>query len=98
MRRQRQCGIRARVVAFGPLEVAISEAAKRAKLSGHDARPVYLDRMPNWFELYAEGLMGSEARVPIDPYGHLILRQQAGLIAGVQDGLTILNGPAIQVR
>ena len=91
----RQLGL---VDAFGSLEDAISEAAKRAKLSGHDARPVYLDRMPNWFELYAEGLMGSEARAPIDPYGHLMLRQQAGLIAGVQDGLTILNGPAIQVR
>jgi protease-4 len=91
----RQLGL---VDAFGSLDDAISEAAKRAKLSGHDARPVYLDRMPNWFELYAEGLMGSEARAPIDPYGHLMLRQQAGLIAGVQDGLTILNGPAIQVR
>ena len=91
----RQLGL---VDAFGSLEDAISEAAKRAKLSGHDARPVYLDRMPNWFVLYAEGLMGSEARAPIDPYGHLMLRQQAGLIAGVQDGLTILNGPAIQVR
>jgi len=91
----RQLGL---VDAFGSLEDAISEAAKRAKLSGRDARPVYLDRMPNWFELYAEGLMGSEARAPIDPYGHLMLRQQAGLIAGVQDGLTILNGPAIQVR
>ncbi len=91
----RQLGL---VDAFGSLEDAISEAAKRTKLSGHDARPVYLDRMPNWFELYAEGLMGSEARAPIDPYGHLMLRQQAGLIAGVQDGLTILNGPAIQVR
>ena len=91
----RQLGL---VDAFGSLEDAISEAAKRAKLSGHDARPVYLDRMPNWFELYAEGLMGSEARAPIDPYGHLMLRQQASLIAGVQDGLTILNGPAIQVR
>jgi len=91
----RQLGL---VDAFGSLEDAISEAAKRAKLSGRDARPVYLDRMPNWFELYAEGLIGSEARAPIDPYGHLMLRQQAGLIAGVQDGLTILNGPAIQVR
>jgi protease IV len=91
----RQLGL---IDAFGSLEDAISEAAKRAKLSGHDARPVYLDRMPNWFELYAEGLMGSEAHAPIDPYGHLMLRQQAGLIAGVQDGLTILNGPAIQVR
>jgi protease-4 len=91
----RQLGL---VDAFGSLDDAISEAAKRAKLSGHDARPVYLDHMPNWFELYADGLMGSEARVPIDPYGHLMLRQQAGLIAGVQDGLTILNGPTIQVR
>jgi protease-4 len=91
----RQLGL---VDAFGSLDDAISEAAKRAKLSGHEARPVYLDHMPNWFELYAEGLMGSEARAPIDPYGHLMLRQQAGLIAGVQDGLTILNGPAIQVR
>lgn len=91
----RQLGL---VDAFGSLDDAISEAAKRAKVYGHDARPVYLDRMPNWFELYAESLMGSEARTPIDPYGHLMLRQQAGLIAGVQDGLTILNGPAIQVR
>lgn len=91
----RQLGL---VDAFGSLEDAISEAAKRAKISGDDARPVYLDRMPNWFELYAEGLMGSEAKAPIDPYGKLMLRQQAGLIAGVQDGLTIINGPAIQVR
>ena len=93
----RQIGL---VDAFGGLDEAVHEAAKRAGLNPKSARPVYLDRMPNWFELYARNLReaGARANIPADPYSRLIWRQQVALASGIDDGLGILSGPAIQVR
>ncbi len=93
----RQIGL---VDAFGGMDDAIAEAARRAGLDPKTARPVYLDRMPNWFELYVRNLREAGARtsIPADPYSRLIWRQQAALGRGIDDGLSILSGPAIQVR
>ena len=93
----RQIGL---VDRFGTLEDAVAEAAKRAGLDPKSARPVYIDRIPNWFELYARNLQDVEARtaLPVDPYSRMIMRQQASFATGVADGLRIVTGPAVQVR
>ena len=93
----RQIGL---VDQFGGLEEAIAEAGRRAGLAQGEARPIYIDRMPNWFELYAQHLRQSDTRatLPRDAYSRLILKQQAGLTTGVKDGLFVLSGPAVQVR
>lgn len=93
----RQLGL---VDQFGGLEDAIAEAGRRAGLSPEEARPLYIDRMPNWFELYAHNLQRSDARtdMPRDAYSRMILRQQANLASGLGTGLSVLSGPSVQVR
>lgn len=93
----RQIGL---VDAFGSLDDAIKEAARLAKLDPEKAEPVYLDHMPNWFEIYMRNLQDTSARAsyPSDAYSRMIMRQQAAFATGVADGLAILNGPAVQVR
>ena len=93
----RQIGL---VDRFGTLEDAIAEAARRAKLNPAAVQPVYLDRMPNWFELYAERLKGTseESRLPRDGFSRLAYYQQARLASAVAEASTIAKGPAIQVR
>ncbi|MFM8500141.1 MAG: signal peptide peptidase SppA [Chakrabartia sp.] len=93
----RQIGL---VDSFGSLDDAIAEAAKRAKLDPKSVRPVYLDRMPNWFELYAERLKGTneESRLPRDAYSQLVQRQQINLASAMIEASSIAKGPAVQVR
>ena len=93
----RQLGL---VDQFGGLEDAIAEAGRRAGLSPEESRPLYIDRMPNWFELYAHNLQRSDARtvLPRDAYSRMILRQQASLTNGFGTGVSVLSGPSVQVR
>lgn len=92
----RQIGL---VDAFGSLDEAVAEAARRAKLDPEKVRPVYLDRIPTWMELLAQGWFSEEpATTAQDAWSRLILRQQAEVATGLADGLHILTGPAVQVR
>ena len=87
------------VDAFGSLDDAIAEAARRAKLDPETAKPVYLEHIPNWFELMAQGWFSGDAPArAADPYSMLVARQQAALATGLFDGLSVLSGPAVQVR
>jgi protease-4 len=93
----RQIGL---VDSFGSLDDAIAEAAKRAKLDPKSVRPVYLDRMPSWFELYAERFTGAneESSLPRDAYSQLVQRQQVKLAAAMIEASNVAKGPAVQVR
>lgn len=92
----RQLGL---VDAFGSLEEAVAEAARRAKLDPEKIRPVYLDHMPSWMELLAKGWFSEEpAEITRDGWSRMILRQQATMATGLEDGLHVLSGPAVQVR
>ncbi|MFM5915703.1 MAG: signal peptide peptidase SppA [Chakrabartia godavariana] len=92
----RQIGL---VDAFGSLDEAVAEAARRAKLDPEKVRPVYLDRIPSWMELLAQGWFSEEpATRAHDAWSRLILLQQAQLATGLADGLHVLSGPAVQVR
>lgn len=92
----RQLGL---VDAFGSLDDAVAEAARRAKLDPTKVRPVYLDHMPSWMELLAKGWFSEEPATPArDGWSKMILRQQAAMATGLEDGMAVLSGPAVQVR
>ncbi len=92
----RQLGL---IDAFGSLDDAVAEAAKRAKLDPEKVRPFYLDRIPSWFELLAQGWFTEEPATPArDAWSKVILRQQAAMATGLEDGFHVLSGPAVQVR
>lgn len=92
----RQIGL---VDAFGSLDDAVAEAARRAKLDPAKVRPVYFDRIPSWVELLAQGWFSEEpAAIAHDGWSKMILRQQASLSTGIEDGMAVLSGPAVQVR
>lgn len=92
----RQLGL---VDAFGSIDDAVAEAARRAKLDPEKVHPVYLDRIPSWMELLAKGWFSEEpAEAARDGWSKMILRQQAAMATGLEDGLFVLSGPAVQVR
>lgn len=92
----RQLGL---IDAFGSLDDAVAEAAKRAKLDPAKVRPLYLDRIPSWMELFAQGWFAEEPATPArDAWSRVILRQQAATATGLADGFNVLSGPAVQVR
>lgn len=92
----RQLGL---IDAFGSLDDAVAEAARRAKLDPAKVRPLYLDRMPSWMELFAQGWLSEEPATPArDALSRIIMRQQAVTATGLADGLNVLSGPAVQIR
>lgn len=92
----RQIGL---IDAFGSLDDAVAEAARRAKLDPAKVRPVYFDRIPSWMELLAQGWFSEEpSTIARDGWSKMILRQQAAVATGLDDGMAVLSGPAVQVR
>jgi len=50
-------------------------------------------------ELLAQGWFYQEPATPArDAWSKAILRQQASMATGLEDGLHVLSGPAVQVR
>lgn len=92
----RQLGL---IDAFGSLDDAVAEAARRAKLDPEKVQPLYLDHIPSWMEMFAQSWFSEEPAIQArDGWSRLILLQQAHMATGVADGLSILSGPAVQVR
>lgn len=89
----RQLGL---VDAFGSLDDAVAEAARRAGLDPAAVRRIDLRKPPGFFA----GLMPAEVRASgeTDLFTRLVRRQQAALIASARDARAILAGPAIQAR
>ncbi len=89
----RQIGL---VDAFGSLDDAVAEAAKRAKVDTGDVKRVFLEQEQDWL---ASLFMGASAREPTaDIFSSIIRRQQDQLASGLIDAEKLLLGPAIQVR
>ncbi|HEX7857439.1 MAG TPA: signal peptide peptidase SppA [Sphingobium sp.] len=88
------------VDSFGGLEDAIAEAARRAKLTGSDARPRYLDAEPDTVSRLL-GSLSAQARVKVRPaaYDWLTLqarrREQVATTALTQ-AKAMLSGSAIR--
>ncbi len=93
----RQLGL---VDAFGSLDEAVEEAARRAKVDVDDVARVYLEPESTGLLDAIAGVIGVRAHVaqPRDIYSRLIALQQADMATGLRDGFQVLTGPAIQVR
>jgi protease IV len=89
----RQIGL---VDAFGSLDDAVAEAAKRAKIDVDDVNRVYLEQEEDW---PASLFTGMSVRDPaVDIFTALVRRQQDQIASGLLDAEKLLSGPAIQVR
>ena len=90
----RQLGL---VDAFGSLDEAVAEAAKRAKIAPDNIRRVAL--APR--ESYLSSLLADWGSVKVlrsDLVTRLLRQQQAAFLGGISDAGTVLTGPAVQVR
>ena len=94
----RQLGL---VDAFGGLDDAIAEAARRAGLDPASVHPVYIEREPSFRLKLLRDLFGGSggnddsAR---DPFSRIAARPEALVAAAVAEARKIARGPAIQVR
>ncbi|MDQ3140404.1 MAG: S49 family peptidase, partial [Pseudomonadota bacterium] len=92
----RQLGL---VDAFGSLDDAIAEAARRAKLDADSATAIYLEREPTFFEQMFSTYGGADSEpVARDIFSQLAQRPQDLLLRAMNDAGQILSGPAIQAR
>jgi protease-4 len=89
----RQLGL---VDAYGSLDDAVAEAAKRAKLDPAKVHREYLQPQPDFLASFLAPATRSQGQ--IDVFTHLLRRQQQLLIGGLRDAEQILAGPAIQAR
>jgi len=92
----RQLGL---VDAFGSLDDAIAEAARRAELDPERVRPVFLEQEPGFFGQLIRGMAGGgEEAASRDPFARLARRPEAMLERALFDAQALLRGPAIQAR
>ncbi|MEK6637408.1 MAG: signal peptide peptidase SppA [Pseudomonadota bacterium] len=90
----RQLGL---VDAFGSLDDAVAEAAKRAKIAPDNVRRVILTPK----ETYLSELLGSWGTAKIarvDVMTRMVRQQQAAFVAGLSDAASVITGPAVQAR
>jgi protease IV len=85
--------------AFGSLDDAVAEAAKRAKLDPKSVTRVYLEpETPSLLKAVSQFLSVSAKSQPRDIFSQSIAKQQAQAVTGLQDATQVLTGPVIQVR
>jgi protease IV len=90
----RQLGL---VDAFGSLDDAVAEAAKRAKIAPDNVRRVVLAPKENYLSSLLAG-WGTAKIMRSDLVTKLLHQQQAAFLAGMNDAASVLTGPAVQVR
>lgn len=94
----RQIGL---VDAYGSLDDAIAEAARRAKLDPAKVHPIFIERQPNPWKKFASDLLApkpNEEAASRDPWSKLAARPDALLVRTLAQARSIANGPAIQIR
>lgn len=94
----RQIGL---VDRFGGLEDAIAEAARMAKLDPATAKPVFIEKTPDWFTLmieqYADSQSGGdEAAMPRDWLSRQAWMQRQWALQAVSDARAMMQGSAIR--
>ncbi len=92
----RQLGL---VDAFGGVDDAIAEAARRAKLDPAQPHAVWLDKAPGWREAFA-AMFGSEDKEDgaTDLLTTLSRSRMASLVGAAEDARLMMTSSAIQAR
>jgi protease-4 len=93
----RQLGL---VDAFGSMEEAVAEAARRAKIDRGDVGLVYLEKQPSWFDRLAADWSRPEdnGEEGTDVLAMLAARQTALAWTAVEDVRQLARGASIQAR
>lgn len=91
----RQLGL---VDAFGSLDDAVAEAARLAKLPPDSVSRVYLKPETSFLASLFEDDVDEGTAARVDIFTMMAHRQQALILAGLDDAKALLDGPAIQVR
>ncbi len=92
----RQIGL---IDAFGSLDDAVAEAAKRAGLEAKDVRRIEIEEGQGFLSWLLSGFsIRTKQSHPADLMSQLSLRNQALAFAGFRDGARVMTGPAVQVR
>ncbi|MEP6785874.1 MAG: signal peptide peptidase SppA [Sphingomonadales bacterium] len=93
----RQLGL---VDAFGGLDDAVTEAARRAKLDPAKPHAVWLDKEPTWQEVFASMFTSSDESTsgPADLLTTLSRQRVAQLASAVEDARLMTTASAIQAR
>jgi protease-4 len=94
----RQIGL---VDAYGSLDDAIADAARRAKLDPAKVRPIFIEREPNpWKKLATDLLMPkpSDDTAARDPWSKVAGHPEAVLMRALAEAHSVATGPAIQIR
>ena len=90
----RQLGL---IDAFGSLDDAVAEAAKRAKIAPDNVRRVILQPKPSYLAGLFSGF-GSAKVDRSDVFTRMLRHQQASFVTGLSDAAMVMTGPAVQVR
>jgi protease IV len=90
----RQLGL---VDAFGSLDDAVAEAAKRAKIAPDNVRRVVLAPKESYLSGLISG-MGTTKTTRTDVITRLVRQQQAAFVAGLDAAASVITGPVVQVR
>jgi protease-4 len=91
----RQLGL---VDAFGSLDAAVAEAARRAEIDPDEATVVYLEKQPDFIDQFLKSMATTDETETADVFGTIAQRPQRMLMRGLHDARRILSGPAIQAR
>lgn len=92
----RQLGL---VDAFGSLDDAVAEAAKRAGIEPDDVNRLYLEPEGGFLSgLFGGMVIAKAAPVRTDMFTQMIRQQQAMISTGIGDAARVAVGPAVQVR
>jgi protease IV len=93
----RQLGL---VDAFGGLDDAIAEAARLAKIDAGDAKPVWLEKEPDFADELFLALASEEEEESVsrDALARMAQQQQRLMLRGMVDAEQMLSGPSIQAR
>lgn len=87
------------VDSFGGLDDAVREAARMAKLDGDEAKPVWLEKEPDFGDRLLMALAGDgEEDTSRDAFSRLAARPRLAMLAAVGEAERLVSGAAIQAR
>ena len=83
---------------FGGLDEAVAEAARLAKLDPGEAKAVWLEREPDFFDELLMSMAGGGERASLDLFGRAALRRNRLIARGAADAELLLKGGSVQAR
>lgn len=91
----RQLGL---VDAFGDMDEALAEAARLAKLDPEDAKAVWIEKKPDFFEQLLLGLANSDTSEASDTFGRIAQQQRRLMLRAAADVEVLLSSGSVQAR